>query len=264
MFKYLRYAFLLGPRLLFDWVFYLVRYGRHPERYPLAVRYARVRSLVLKVLGAMRLDIRQRGYAGYLGRKGSRLYVCNHLSDLDPLVLIALSPEPISFVAKKETEKYPVIGSALRAIDGFFMDRSDLMQSAKVLREVAKRLREGKGPSYCIFPEGTRNRDPEKDLLEFHPGSYKASAWSGMPYEEVALYGTFRVLHTRPDDRRQPVFITYLGLHRPDADTVKESVESRGRINAEVKDLRELDRAYYAQGRQRKSLRGLPRPYIHS
>ena len=262
MFKYLRYVFTIGPRLLFDWVFYLYRYARHPEKYPLEVRYHRVRSLILFVLKKMRLDIKAFGYQEYLKRKGPRLYVVNHLSDMDPLFLIALSPEPLSFVAKKETESFPVIGLALRCLDGFFLDRSDLMQSAKILRACGERLKKG-DLSYCIFPEGTRNKEPSAPLLPFHPGSYKAALWSKVPVEEIAIYGTFRVLSTHYDEKRQPLFVSFLGTHECLPNTVDEAAESEKRIGEEVKRLRDLDTEYFADKKEKRSLRGLPVLYIH-
>ncbi len=262
MLKYLRYICLIGPRLLWDWVFYLNRYGRHPEKYPLEKRYKRVRGLIRYVLQRMRLDITAEGYEKYINNKKARLLVGNHLSDLDPLLLIALSPDPISFVAKKETYNFPVIGLALRAIDGIFMDRDDMVQSARCLKQCGERLKKG-DISYFIFPEGTRNKDPKGPLLEFKAGAYKAAVWGGVEIQEVALYGTFRILHKKPNDKRQPIFISYMKTYEPADNTVEFAAASAERIGEEVYALMKKDEKYYEEGNQNKSLRGLPRPYIH-
>ena len=47
---------------------------------------------------------------------------------------------PASVVAKKETRKMPLIGKALVALDGIFLDRENLKQSLKVMLELQEDL----------------------------------------------------------------------------------------------------------------------------
>ncbi len=49
--------------------------------------------------------------------------VSNHASYLDSLVLAALLPTPVSFVAKAELQKNPVMHFYLRRLDTEFVDR---------------------------------------------------------------------------------------------------------------------------------------------
>jgi 1-acyl-sn-glycerol-3-phosphate acyltransferase len=183
------------------------RYSRHPERYPLAKRYAKVRSLVIFVFKYLRLDIKVEGIDYLNKREGTALIVSNHLSDLDALALIYLSEKPISYVAKKETAKFPFIGVAIKCLEGVFMDRKDLRQSVEVLSRVEKKMSEG-NLSYVIFPEGTRNRNPKSPLLPFHPGSFKLAFRTNAPIIPVAIYGTFRPFQKNLDYKRFPVEIT--------------------------------------------------------
>lgn len=219
MLKYPRVLLLAGPRLLWDYTFYLWRYARHPERTPIEKRYARVRKLIIFILDHFRIDWEVKGLENLrsLEQEGKTyLLVANHMSDLDPLAIVYHCEKPISFVAKKETRKMPFIGTAVKALDGFFMDRGDLRQSIEVIRGVEKKLEEGRC-SYLIFPEGTRNRAPETTpVAAFHPGSFKAGMLPKAPILPLALYGTFRPFHSSPDYKRNPVEFTFFPPYLPE------------------------------------------------
>ena len=124
MLKYPRVLFFCGFRLLWDYTFYLWRYARHPERTSIEARYARVRKLIHYILDHFRIDWKVEGIENLQAlEKNNQCYllVANHVSDLDPLAIVYLSEKPISFVAKKETRKMPFIGTAVKALDGYFM-----------------------------------------------------------------------------------------------------------------------------------------------
>lgn len=262
MLKYLRYIFRVVPRIVFDLLFYLNRYARHPEKYPLEVRYKRVRDLVCYVMARMRMDIKQKGLEDFRNRKGSFLLVSNHLSDMDPLIIIYMSEKPISFIAKKEVYKFPVIGKCVRAIDGIFMDRADLRQSAVCLKQCADRLKVG-DLSYCIFPEGTRNKDPKAPLLEFHAGSFKPANWAKVNVVPMAQYGTFRVLAKKPNPKRIPISISVLPEQGFEAGSTQLAATCSKLIQDEVNLQIAYDEAFFKEGKEKASLRKLPKPYIH-
>jgi 1-acyl-sn-glycerol-3-phosphate acyltransferase len=206
--KYFRLLSIVGPRILWDFLFYINRYARHPERYPLEKRYKKVRALFQCIVKHLRLDISLQGLESLRElEKGDKCYliVANHLSDLDPIFIVAYCEKPVSFVAKAETKKMPFIGKAVKAVDGVFMDRKDLRQSYEVLSLVQKRLESGYC-SYLIFPEGTRNKQPaETPVAPYHPGSFHLAMAHDLPILPMALYGTFRGFKPHPDYRRLPI-----------------------------------------------------------
>lgn len=207
MLKYPRLIFVAGPRVLWDFAFFINRYARHPERYPLEQRYAKVRNLIVFIAKHFRLDMKVEGLENIreLEAKNQKyLLVANHLSYFDPLAIVALSEKPISFVAKKEAIKMPFIGTAIKALGGIFLDREDLRQSLIAMRKVEKNLKAGVC-SYMIFPEGTRNRHPENGVAPFHPGTFKAAVETGVPLVTCTIYGTPWVFAKRPDYRRLPL-----------------------------------------------------------
>lgn len=211
MLKYVRLVFVCGPRILWDFAFFINRYARHPEKYPLQVRFDRVKNLVAYLEKHFRLDMKIEGadYIKELEKEDKRfLLVSDHLSYFDPLSFMPFCEKPLSFVAKKEARKMPFIGTAIKSLDGIFLDREDLRASLASMKLVEKRLSEGYC-SYAIFPEGTRNKTPEKGVAPFHPGSFKPATTLGVPLLPVAVYGTPFVFAKRPDYKRLPLEYTF-------------------------------------------------------
>ena len=67
------------------------------------------------------------------------IFVSNHLSDVDILVL--LSELPCVFVAKIEVSRMPVIGSAAADVGTIFIDREDFTEVARVTARDRKSTR---------------------------------------------------------------------------------------------------------------------------
>jgi 1-acyl-sn-glycerol-3-phosphate acyltransferase len=265
MLKYPRILLTAGWRLLFDFTFYINRYAKHPERYSIEERYAKVRSLIIYILDHFRIDWKIEGIENLKALNDSSkpfLMAPNHMSDLDPLALVYLSEKPISFVAKKETTKMPFIGTAVKALDGFFMDRDDLRQSLTVIRGVEQKLKEGHC-SYIIFPEGTRNKRPAvTGVSPFRPGSFKAAYLGQTPILPVSIYGTFRPFHSNPDYKRNLLQFTFF---KPDTyedyekmDTVAYANKAHELIQNEVDRQKEIDRLYFEKGYEKIPLRKGP------
>jgi len=82
---------------------------------------------------------------------GAQLWVANHLSWLDPMVLMALRPSGI--LAKAEVADYPVVGPGARRAGLRFVRREDPLSRASALARLASELRSGR--AFLLFPEGT-------------------------------------------------------------------------------------------------------------
>ena len=212
MFKYLRLIFTAGIRIVWDFIFYISRYARHPEKYTIEERYARIHKMVVYVIDCFRPDFKTKNieYLKQLEKENKTfLVVCNHQSNMDPIIMLYYSERPISFVAKKEALKFPFVGKIIKALDGFFMDRSDLRQSLKVMIDLAKRFEKG-DLSYMIFPEGTRNKELDKQiLLPYKAGALKSAKKAGVKILPVCMYGNFRLLPARPNYKRIPLEVTF-------------------------------------------------------
>ena len=247
MLKYLRVVFCEFFPLLWAYFAWILRYSMHPEKYPIEKRFAKVQKLIRHVLKLFHIHYESINVE-YIQRKEGempRLIVCNHLSNLDPLVFIALMDKPVSFVAKKETVKFPVVGRIIKILDGVFMDRNDLKQSLRIMKQVEKNLSIVDGFDYVIFPEGTRNKAPETDAVEFHHGSFRPGVKSGADILEFALYGTFRVLSKKINMKKFPVEIKYIDKFTKEdyekTTTPELASKAHDVIVEEVNELRKLD-----------------------
>lgn len=117
------------------------------------------------------------------------LYVANHLSFFDVLLLSPKLPEITGFVAKKSFEKVPVLSQCMRLTHSFFLDRDDIKQGLKVILAAIDQVKSG--ISVFIFPEGTRSRTGQ--MAEFKEGSMKVATKSGCPIVPIAISNTSQV-----------------------------------------------------------------------
>ena len=186
---------VIGPYIFLCWLFYLLPYSKHPEKYPIEKRYRKIRRLIRVVLKVFCVQINVTGYREVKRIKGRFELMPNHRSFMDPLLMIAVSEKPLSFAAKKETEKYPIIGRAIKALQGVFLDREDLRQQLQMVRYIESETINNPNRQWVIFPEGTRQKEGSVfNLLDFHPGSFRTPFNEKVPVFPVAIFGSDRVL----------------------------------------------------------------------
>jgi len=114
------------------------------------------------------------------------MYVANHASYADVLVLMAALGVDYHFVAKGEVRSMPFVGTFLRKLGHFAFNREDPAARLQQAQEIEQALRNGE--SVFVFPEGTFTAQP--GLRSFHLGAFKAAIATGRPIVPVALAGT--------------------------------------------------------------------------
>lgn len=117
---------------------------------------------------------------------GPVVYVANHQTTLDILVLLVAIPAPFLFVARASLSRLPLVGSVLRASVCVLVDRTAPGGAEAALDEAAARL--ALGESVLFFPEGTRR--PDGRLGPFYPGAFRLAQRAGLPIVPVALGDT--------------------------------------------------------------------------
>lgn len=207
--SYIRLILTAGLAVVFYYLKYFRKFNRHPEKYSMEYRYAKVRKLVLTVLKHFRVDLNVSGYEKFLDLQRKCLVVSNHQSDADPLVMIALHEKPITFIAKKEAFDFPFIGPALRCLEGFSLDRENLMNQISQIRDIVAHLKDETKPNIVVYIEGTRNRHPEDACLPFHAGTLKIAKMAGVPVVPMQVFSTCRILSKHHYLKRYPVFLNY-------------------------------------------------------
>jgi 1-acyl-sn-glycerol-3-phosphate acyltransferase len=119
--------------------------------------------------------------AGEVPRVGPAILVANHVSYLDPLLIMSVIPTLA--IAKHEVGAWPILGEFARGLDLLLVDRSRAHSGARVLLR-AKTLLE-RGVSILVFPEGTTTCGEQ--VLPFKRGMFGLAARLGLPVIPIAL-----------------------------------------------------------------------------
>lgn len=114
------------------------------------------------------------------------LYVANHRSYFDILLISVRNHNLTGFVAKKELGKIPFLNIWMKYIYCLFLDRENIREGLKTILQAVEYVKNG--ISMVIFPEGTRNKaENDLDILPFHDGSFKIAQRSGCAVVPIAI-----------------------------------------------------------------------------
>lgn len=120
------------------------------------------------------------------------IFMCNHVSNLDPCVMVPPIPGRSSILVKEQLMRVPILGSAMRMANFVSVSRRGDRQSAiESAREAVAALRSG--VHILIYPEGTRSRTGR--LLPFKRGPFHLALESGAPIIPMTVTGTENMMH---------------------------------------------------------------------
>lgn len=121
-------------------------------------------------------------------RSGATVFVANHASYIDVIVLVSQLPADTIFVAKRGLSAYPLIGTIIRRAGYVTVEKADFTQRMEGADALTDRLRQG--ATVVVFPEGTFVR--ASGLLPFRLGAFHAAAQANATVVPIALRGTRR------------------------------------------------------------------------
>jgi len=113
--------------------------------------------------------------------KGKAIFVSNHRSLLDPIIIALVSPRIVHFMAKMELFKSPITNVLLRSFFAFPVNRKTADRAS--LKNAMKVLEEGK--VFGIFAEGKRSIT--EDLDEFEKGAAFLAIRAGAPVVPIYI-----------------------------------------------------------------------------
>jgi 1-acyl-sn-glycerol-3-phosphate acyltransferase len=118
------------------------------------------------------------------------IFIANHTSYLDAMMLTCHLPTQPAFLAKIEILFIPFLGLACWLSGCIFINRRNRPKAIASLKRAAVRIHDG--ATLAAFPEGTRTRDGE--LLAFKKGIFNLAMDADVPLVPLGLTGGFRML----------------------------------------------------------------------
>ena len=130
-------------------------------------------------------------------QEGAALLVCNHVSFMDPLIILGSVRRPTRFVMYYKIYNLPLMRPLFRAAKAIPIAgaKEDPELLARAFAEVDRELADGN--LVCIFPEGGITRDGE--IAPFRPGVEKILAGRPVPVVPIALRGLWGSIFSRHD-----------------------------------------------------------------
>ena len=142
--------------------------------------------------------------------------VSNHLSDFDPMAVLAVLRRRIIYISKESNFKIPIVGRFIRRTGFLAIDRENPMRAMRTLKRASEYMRDDR-VDVGIYPEGTRSKTGE--LLEFKSGAFFLAKKAKSPIVIMATKGTENI-SKNVIRRRTNVELDFLEVM--DAETVQK------------------------------------------
>jgi len=121
------------------------------------------------------------------------IFMSNHVSNIDPPILVPLIPRRTSVLVKRELFNYPLLGRAMRLGSLVPVDRGNREAGIAAVRAAADVVKQG--INMTIYVEGHRSFDGK--LLPFKKGPFYLAIECGVPVVPVTITGTHYVMPKR-------------------------------------------------------------------
>jgi 1-acyl-sn-glycerol-3-phosphate acyltransferase len=118
------------------------------------------------------------------------IFMSNHVSNVDPPILLPLIPRRTSVMVKKELFKYPILGRVMRFGSLVPVDRGNRESGIAAVRAAAEVIRQG--VNMTVYVEGHRSFDGK--LLAFKKGPFYLAEECGVPIVPVTIVGSHYVM----------------------------------------------------------------------
>jgi 1-acyl-sn-glycerol-3-phosphate acyltransferase len=125
-----------------------------------------------------------------LDRARTYIFMSNHVSNVDPPILMPLIPRRMSVMVKKELFKVPILARMMRFGSLVPVDRRNRESGIAAVRAAAEVIRQGL--NMTIYVEGHRSFDGK--LLPFKKGPFYLAEECGVPIVPVTIVGSHYVM----------------------------------------------------------------------
>lgn len=165
-----------------------------------------------------------------LPKNGRFLMVCNHLSLLDPVMLLAFfSKSQLAFISKRENNSMFLVGKLMHKIMCQLINRENDREALKTIIACIRLIQEDK-VSIGVFPEGYIHGD---ELLHpFRSGVFKIAQKSKVPIVVCTLQNTQKVKKNMPKLKPTDVHLHLVGVVQPEEYEGLTTVDIANRVHA--------------------------------
>ncbi|KAI5922201.1 hypothetical protein F4810DRAFT_300225 [Camillea tinctor] len=133
---------------------------------------------------------------GHLKNTRPAVFIGNHQTELDVLMLGCMFPKYCSVTAKKNLKNVPFLGWFMSLSGTVFIDRQNSKDARQAMAGAATEIQKRKQSVY-MFPEGTRSYSKEPDLLPFKKGAFHLAVQAGVPIVPVVAANYSHILHIK-------------------------------------------------------------------
>ncbi|KAF2229554.1 1-acylglycerol-3-phosphate O [Viridothelium virens] len=122
------------------------------------------------------------------------VFIGNHQTELDVLMLGAIFPPYCSVTAKKSLKWVPFLGWFMALSKTVFIDRSNRNNAMAAFETAAQHMRSERQSVY-IFPEGTRSYTAKPEMLPFKKGAFHLAVKAQVPIVPIVVANYSNLLH---------------------------------------------------------------------
>ncbi|KAH7113306.1 hypothetical protein B0J11DRAFT_146867 [Dendryphion nanum] len=152
-------------------------------------------GVTFRVIDSGRVEGGRRGGDEALATRPA-VFVGNHQTELDVLMLGCMFPKYISVTAKKSLKFVPFLGWFMALSKTVFIDRANRATARAAFDGAANTMRQDR-QSVFIFPEGTRSYAEKPELLPFKKGAFHLAIQAQVPIVPVVAANYSHVLNLK-------------------------------------------------------------------
>ncbi len=163
-------------------------------------------------------------------KDGRFLLVCNHLSLLDPVMLLAyFRKSQLAFISKRENNSMFLVGKLMHKMMCQLINRENDREALKTIIACIRLIQEDK-VSIGVFPEGYIHGDEK--LHPFRSGVFKIAQKTKVPIVVCTLQNTQKVKKNMPHLKPTDVHLHLVGVVQPEEFEGLTTVDIASRVHA--------------------------------
>ncbi len=160
------------------------------------------------------------------------VFISNHQTELDILILAKTFPKWCSVTAKEALKHYPFLGWFMQLSGSVFVDRAHRDNALKTFASACEKMKNDK-QSVFLFPEGTRSYSNMPMFLPFKKGAFHLAVQSQLPIVPYVSGNYSDIFNFKSKNFNSGKIII----------KVLEPIETKGKTKDDVNDLLKLTRS---------------------